>query len=149
METGIPNPQFEISTAKRQTLTDLNVQVFDPTENTSLWSKWRTAVNAQLYNKTQLREQHKQLDGFSDSFTEAPLSEYLSVSTKTRRMAHVMMTPENCNYKGTLRTAQFIYYGIPRMVVRDGEASARDSDSLLFIPKKRRTKYKLSDVVYY
>ena len=81
METGVPNPQFEISTAKRQTLTDLNVQVFDPTENTSLWSKWRTAVNAQLYNKTQLREQHKQLDGFSDSFTEAPLSEYLSVST--------------------------------------------------------------------
>ena len=89
METGIPSPQFEISTAKRQTLTDLNVQVFDPTENTSLWSKWRTAVNAQLYNKTQLREQHKQLDGFSDSFTEAPLSEYLSVSTVDYRKVTV------------------------------------------------------------
>ena len=80
MDTSQVKPQFEISTLKRQTLTDLNAEVFDPTENTSLWSKWRTAVNAQLYSKTQLREEHKQLEGFSDSLSEAPLSEYLRVS---------------------------------------------------------------------
>ena len=64
-------------------------------------------------------------------------------------MAHVMMTPANKSNKGTLRTAQFIYYGIPRMVVKGSEATARDKESLLFIPKRQRSKYRLSDVVYY
>ena len=80
MDSSQAKPQVEISTLKRQTLTDLNTEAFDPTANTSLWSKWRTAVNAQIYNTTKLREEHKQLEGYSESLSEAPLSEYLRVS---------------------------------------------------------------------
>ena len=64
-------------------------------------------------------------------------------------MAHVLMTPSNCSHKGTLRTAQFIYYGIPRMIVKHGSASARDRDSLLFLRRKPSNKHRLSEAVYY
>ena len=87
------HPKLEISTRKRHILTDLNLVVFDPTLNTSLWSKWRTAVNAQLYSTTKLREQHKQLGGFSDSFIEAPLSEYLKVNKSVHGKINNMTRP--------------------------------------------------------
>ena len=65
----------------RQTLVDVDIRshVFDPTRDRHAWNKWRIAVNNTLVDNVKLREQHKQLKGYSHSLTEAPLSEYLLV----------------------------------------------------------------------
>ncbi|KAK3577514.1 hypothetical protein CHS0354_026470 [Potamilus streckersoni] len=99
----------------------LNHAAFDPTKNTHLWTMWRIAVNEKLLNEFKSHDSDSKHFP-SQSLTRPPLANYIRVTGTTRRLANVKMaTRDNIlnNDDDKLQTEQFIYYGIPRISIRN------------------------------
>ncbi|KAL3868689.1 hypothetical protein ACJMK2_041466 [Sinanodonta woodiana] len=117
----------EVSSARPRR--NLDQAVFDPTKNTHLWTMWRIAVNEKLLNE--FKSHDSDSSHFpSQSLTRPPLANYIRVTGTTRRLANMkMVTRHNIlnNDDDKLQTEQFIYYGIPRIFIKN-QATKRGPD---------------------
>ncbi|KAL3868688.1 hypothetical protein ACJMK2_041465 [Sinanodonta woodiana] len=94
----------------------LDRSAFDPTQNTHMWTMWRIAVNEKLLKESKSR------DGYSQHFpspalTQPPLAKYIRVRDPVQGSANLKMP----NDHERLPFDQFIYYGIPRISIKNQE----------------------------
>lgn len=107
---------------------------FDPMNNMHLWTMWRIGNTEKIVNFTKHREsevylqnelQHGIFSGVpygSPTLLVPPLASNISVTEATKRKATDMMH-SNTNEGGSeLKAGQFIYFGLPRVALKNGKS---------------------------
>lgn len=108
-------------------------KMFDPVQNTHLWTMWRIAVTERIVNEGKTRNVNT--EKFSAFMLRPPLRKYIHVTNATHKMAYALMGPGDRMSASELLTGQFIYFGLPRIVIKNGSVkSEQNHDTDRHIP---------------
>uniref|UniRef100_A0A0B7A8T8 Uncharacterized protein n=1 Tax=Arion vulgaris TaxID=1028688 RepID=A0A0B7A8T8_9EUPU len=100
---------------------------FDPIKDRHLWTMWRTAVNGRIVDEvrhlekiknqkaiTQSSEDDSSIPGmYGKALVMPPLKRFIKFDDNSEVVASKMSSLG----QGTLETSQFVYYGLPRVLV--------------------------------
>lgn len=98
---------------------------FDPMKDRHMWTMWRTAVNGRIVDEVRLLERIKSERGPSAEQNSDPSTPgvYGKALVATPLKRFIRFDDESNAYQmsslgqGSLETSQFVYYGLPRVVV--------------------------------
>ena len=105
---------------------------FDPMENLHLWTMWRIGNTEKIINFTKFKTsntdeqsdlQHGVFSGVpsgSPTLLVPPLAGNIKVTGTTGQKATQMMHLPRAVPPSKLKAGQFIYYGLPRVVLKEG-----------------------------
>jgi hypothetical protein len=108
---------------------------FDPMENLHLWTMWRIGNTEKIVNFTKLKTsntgeqsdlQHGVFSGVpsgSPTLLVPPLAGNIKVTGTTGQKATQMMHLTRADPPSKLKAGQYIYYGLPRVVLKEGSPS--------------------------
>ncbi|XP_076462025.1 uncharacterized protein LOC143294537 isoform X2 [Babylonia areolata] len=106
---------------------------FDPMKDLHMWTMWRVAVNGRIVDETMRRSRaqqpttegagaggHGDLDPnpYGRALVKTPLDRFIRVGNSSQDIAGVMMDPHGQGGGAGLQTRQFVYYGVPRVVLK-------------------------------
>lgn len=103
--------------------------MFEPTKNFHLWTMWRIGNTEKIIKFTQNKthkdenEMESQYGIFSGTpygsptLLVPPLARNISITGTTRQKANKMMSMKRGEPQSELNTGQFIYFGLPRVVL--------------------------------
>lgn len=97
---------------------------FDPMKDLHMWTMWRVAVNGRIVDETRRRNRAQPANGgdydsnpFGRALIKTPLDRFIRVENGSQSLAGVMMDPHG-EGGGHLATQQFVFYGVPRVVLK-------------------------------
>ena len=86
---------------------------------------WRAAVNGRIVDETRRRTRAKPAEGgefdphpYGRALVKTPLDRFIRVGQGSQGIAGDMMDPHGEGRGAQLETSQFVYYGVPRVVLR-------------------------------
>ena len=111
---------------------------FDPMKDLHMWTMWRVAVNGRIVDETRKRNRAQPARGagggggggggggesadfasnpYGRALIKTPLDRFIRVENGSQSLAGVMMDPHG-EGGGHLATQQFVFYGVPRVVLK-------------------------------
>lgn len=94
---------------------------FDPMKDLHMWTMWRAAVNGRIVDEVRARNQpvHRDegLSRYGRALMKTPLDRFIRVDNGSHNIAHLMMDPHQVATEH-LHTKQFVFYGVPRVVLK-------------------------------
>ncbi|KAK3577513.1 hypothetical protein CHS0354_026469 [Potamilus streckersoni] len=118
----------EVSSARPSQKLDRSA--FDPTKNTHMWTMWRIAVNEKLLKESKSRDGDSQHFP-SPALTQPPLAKYIQINDPVQGSANLKMSDDY----DRLPFNQFIYYGIPRITMKNEKAKQDSEIRIRHIPE--------------
>lgn len=97
---------------------------FDPMKDLHMWTMWRVAVNGRIVDETRRRFRAPVVKGgesdsnpYGRALIKTPLDRFIRVENGSQNLAGLMMDPHG-EGGGHLATQQFVFYGVPRVVLK-------------------------------
>ncbi|XP_025110491.1 uncharacterized protein LOC112573966 isoform X2 [Pomacea canaliculata] len=101
---------------------------FDPMKDLHMWTMWRTAVNGRIMDEVRKKSEHpshqyphlhQQADStpYGSALVRTPLNRFIRMGDSSQNLATMMMDPHQQG-NGHLQTTQFVFYGVPRVVLK-------------------------------
>ncbi|KAK7495919.1 hypothetical protein BaRGS_00012909 [Batillaria attramentaria] len=106
---GQRSPESELTTS------------FDPMKDMHMWTMWRAAVNGRIVDEARKRQHRgappgQDFNPYGKALVKTPLDRFIRMGNSSQNIAHVMMDPHQAG-NGHLHTNQFVFYGVPRVVL--------------------------------
>ncbi|KAL5022057.1 hypothetical protein ScPMuIL_001212 [Solemya velum] len=110
---------------------------FDPISNRHLWTMWRISVNEKIVKETKYRlENPDAVVVYSDSLIQPPLHYYIHRTPQSDLAAEEYKhSHDRRKNSSKLQTGQFIYFGLPRVIVSAEDRQDQDHEVLMILER--------------